>query len=176
MTTTDTTLVTAATDAPAFTDDPVSRGERAVLLCCDEPRYRDYLAGVLRGATTGGGLRVQHVGSHAAAIARLASGRPRYAAVVLIEHLEGCPGLAENRLLAHLAQLPGAERRELFVALVGQTVATGDADATFAAGVDAAVQYGDVGGFADLVLPALAEREQANHDWRDALATAKGGA
>lgn len=93
---------------------------------------------------------------------------------MLIEHLEGCSGPAENRLLAHLAGRPGAERRELFVALVGQTVATGDTDAAFAVGVDVAVQYGDVGEFADLVLPALAEREQANHDWREALAVKAG--
>ena len=158
--------VTNPSATPDFADDPVARGDRAALLACDEPRYRDYLAKALRAA----GLRVHGARTHANAVARLATGRPRYAAVVLIENLEGAAGLAQNGLLQHLAALPGSERRELFVALVGQTLKTGDADGAFAAGVDATVAYRDVGQFAELVLPAMEERREADAAWREACA------
>ena len=164
-----TAAATAATNATAdFADDAVARGDRAVLLACDEPRYRTYLAGTLREAA----LRVHGASGHAAAIARLTSGRPRYTAVVLIENLEGCAGTSENALLQHLASLPGGERRELFVALVGQTLATGDVAGAFAMGVDISVHYRDVGRFADLVFPALEERREAEAAWREAALSA----
>lgn len=154
--------------AAAPTDDTVARGDRAALLACDEPQYRDYLAGVLRAA----GLRVHHAAGHTAAIARFSAGRPRYAVVVLIENLENSAGLADNRFLQHLAHLPGSERRELFVALVGQTLATADPDGAFAAGVDASVHYRDVSQFAEVVLPALEERQEADAAWREAASAA----
>lgn len=164
------TPAAASANAPGdFTDDTVARGDRAVLLACDEPRYRAYLAGVLRDAS----LRVHGAASQVAAVARMTSGRPRYAAVVLIENLEGCARASENGLLQHLAGLPGSERRELFVALVGQTLATGDVAGAFALGVDISVHYRDVGRFAELVLPALEERREAETVWREAALRAE---
>jgi CheY-like chemotaxis protein len=152
---TTTTMPATAPSAAPPRDDAIGRDDRSVLLCCDEPSYRDYLAGAARDLE----FKVHFASGCEAALLRLA-GRT-YQVIVLLENLEGCPTLADNALLQQLSGLTTDERRQTFIALLGQSFSTGDEEAAFALSVDLLVHYGDVTQFARLLAPAYEDRHRA---------------
>ncbi len=154
---------TASPAAPSTTephDDTIGRDDISALLCCEEPTYRAYLATALREL----GFKVHHAAGHPAARHRL-DGRP-YHVIVMLEDFDGSGGLADHATLRHLRQLDTDERRRLFVALVGRSFETDNADAAYAFSVDLVVRYEDVAQFGTLLEPAFQDRREEEQFFR----------
>ena len=139
----------------AHQEDKIGREDRSALICCHEPSYLEYLTGQLRGI----GYKVHHAATHQAAITRL-SGRS-YHLTVLVENLEGCD-LIENAVLRHLSAMPMDDRCQTYVVLLCQAFATGDDMNAYAWSVDQAINYQDIGSFAQLIVPAVEEHNERN--------------
>jgi hypothetical protein len=91
-----------------------------------------------------------------------------YNVIVIAEKFKGST-LANNPILRAMLNRPGALRREHFVVLLSQQLATNDAMGAFAHSVDLIINLGDIANFKPVLRRAVAEHGDLYTPFRETL-------
>ena len=136
-------------------------GDRTSLLCTDP----------LTIETVRNTLKAMGYKSHVVETSEMGIERMRYTQydVVIVQDSFAGGSLRSNGMLAYLATLPMAQRRNSFVCLIGESFKTLDAMQAFAHSVHVVVNPGDLPNFAAILRKSIAEFDLLYKVYRDAV-------
>lgn len=141
-------------------------GDETALVCIDQQPYQKLIATQLTDLN----YKV-HLGLFEEDVL-LKLSTYNYNVVVIAEKFKGT-SLADNPILREMVNRPGILRREHFVVLLSQQMATNDAMGAFAHSVDQIINIGDIANFKPILRRGVAEHADLYIPFQETLKDAR---